>query len=313
MSHTFWIDLANRKLVTSRFSKLEAPIPEFTQGDSPLIELRFMMPTGGADPFYEEMLLPEGTTVRVAIGKIDTLPARGKFRIGYISNATPWQPHNVSADVLTNAFNLLPSVAVAGGVTVLGQAGGPWLFYWNVPGERSAITADTTQLQPSSQAVFHCLQKGSVTSTEIQKLKLKQLPATWQGEWTDTYNRKGKTGILRLDTVGIEDLLAGREFVETFLEIEITTPNERLTILQTKCRIFNDMIEDAPMIATPLETAFTSEAFEQMLNTQGLVFGDFARIVPVSTDEGLGIAIETRVPLGEWELQVSITSETMTP
>lgn len=58
-------------------------------------------------------------------------------------------------------------------------------------------------------------------------------------------NFSGKVGILSLNTVEVENLLAGNESATATLEIEVETNGVRNTLIQTPVTIVNDLIDEA--------------------------------------------------------------------
>lgn len=183
VSFSLWIDTANRRLVSGFNSNLQSEVPVFCQGDLAKVDLHLLRPTGILGSIYEELEISEEAVVRVAIGRIDSRPTSGSFRLAFQGDKTPHLPFNATAEAIQSALNALPSVAGNGNLTVQGNVGGPWTLYWNLLGSKALVTADTTLLLPQSQAILTTVRAGSSEGAAIQTIKLKQMPAAFQNEW----------------------------------------------------------------------------------------------------------------------------------
>jgi hypothetical protein len=410
-SVSLWIDTATRRLVAGFNSNLQADTPVFCQGDLTELDIHLLRPTGILGQLYEEIEIDPGATVRLAVGRIDAKPAAGSFRLSFQGERTPHLPHNATAEAIQSALNALSTVANSGNLTVQGNVGGPWSIYWNLLGPKGLITADINLLLPRSQAVTTVIREGTNEGAAIQGLKLKQLPAALQSDWSPlppptvgisrlqtgsaeaneiqririapaayagtftlrygaqstgslgfdataeavlqaigplpgigegnvsvtkvasgvwdvqfigtlanapqnlfTANSSslrgftGRTGVLNLNTPGIEDLLEGRERATATLEIEISSDSKPRTYLQMPCTVLNDMIEDLPAEPVPFEYALTPSGLAREIRDHGLLIGDFARLVPIEEGTERGLAIETLNPDGSWLRHSELTS-----
>lgn len=178
------IDLQNRRLVKSFDANVGVSLPSFYQGDTQDIFLRFVNPTGRTDiPFTE--VDPTGWTVKLGIGTIGAAPTSGTFTLTYGANTTTGIAYNAAAATVENAVDALASVVSAGGVTVSGNAGGPWNIAFNSVGTRTDISGVGTSLAPISQVVQSGIQTGSATLSSIQQISLVQNPIAFQDTWSD--------------------------------------------------------------------------------------------------------------------------------
>jgi len=76
----------------------------------------------------------------------------------------------------------------------------------------------------------------------------------------------GKSANLRLDTVGVEEMLSGKTSEKATLEIEVTTlEGTRHTYLQIPCTLLNDMLDGQPYSPIPMTVFYTKEQIDALL------------------------------------------------
>lgn len=180
-----YIDIVNKQLVTSyRNASPVSSLPGFFQNDTVTIQLHFLNPTGDLSfPFsYVDF---SGSTTKLGIGTIDATPTAGTFTITFGANTTSALAYNISASALSTALNALASIITAGGVTVSLLTTGQYQVTFTTPAVTALMTGSATGLAPSSNIVVSRLLTGSASVSEIQKIKLLQIPAVYQNSWTN--------------------------------------------------------------------------------------------------------------------------------
>lgn len=188
-----YIDTTNKRLITSFLSTIN-PLSALVweAGDLVPLQLHFLQanPSSGTlgqlpysyiDP---STLLP----VSLALGSIGQLPTAGTFTVTYGANTTTALAFNITAAALSTALNLLASVTSAGGVTVTGNAGGPYRITFTTPGVISTVfSVNAGELSPTSQGIVAIAVTGSTGVNEVQVITLLQNPAALLTSWTATY------------------------------------------------------------------------------------------------------------------------------
>ena len=176
-SHTFWIDYESGKLLESFTSGAEAKDPVFVQGDTGKVEIHLLRRNGS---IREEIGLPAGATLKMGIGRLETAPTGGSFRLGYKGVASAEIAYNADATAIQSALNGIPAVASEGGISVA-VAGDAFLLSWISGTTHDPITSDPDGLFPTSQIVL----VGQVAG-DIQKvlLHLQQSPVAFLQTFT---------------------------------------------------------------------------------------------------------------------------------
>lgn len=176
-SHTFWIDYESGKLLESFTSGAQAKNPVFIQGDTAKVEVHLLRRNGS---IREEISIPAGATLKMGIGRLESQPTAGTFKIGYKGTASAEIPFNASASALQTALNGIPAVASEGGISVE-TAGDAFLLTWNSGTSHDPLTSDPDELFPSSQVIL----VGQVVG-DVQKvlLHLQQSPVAFLQTFT---------------------------------------------------------------------------------------------------------------------------------
>lgn len=176
-SHTFWIDYESGKLLESFTSGAQAKNPVFIQGDTAKVEVHLLRRNGS---IREEISIPAGATLKMGIGRLESQPTAGTFKIGYKGTPSAEIPFNASASALQTALNGIPAVASEGGISVE-TAGDAFLLTWNSGSSHDPLTSDPDELFPSSQVIL----VGQVVG-DVQKvlLHLQQSPVAYLQTFT---------------------------------------------------------------------------------------------------------------------------------
>jgi hypothetical protein len=176
-SHTFWIDYESGKLLESFTSGAQAKAPVFVQGDTAKVEIHLLRKNGS---IREEIGIPAGATLKMGIGRIETAPTGGTFKLGYKGTASAEIAYNANATAIQSALNGIPAVASEGGISVA-VAGDAFLLSWNSGTTHDPITSDPDALFPTSQIVL----VGQVVG-DVQKvlLHLQQSPVAFLQTFT---------------------------------------------------------------------------------------------------------------------------------
>ena len=176
-SHTFWIEYESGKLLESFTSGAQAKSPVFIQGDTAKVEVHLLRRNGSS---REEISIPAGATLKMGIGRLESKPTAGSYKIGYKGTASAEIPFNASASALQTALNGIPAVASEGGISVE-TAGDAFLLTWNSGSTHDMLGADPDELFPSSQVIL----VGQVVG-DVQKvlLHLQQSPVAFLETFT---------------------------------------------------------------------------------------------------------------------------------
>jgi hypothetical protein len=99
----------------------------------------------------QALLTVDGTNLnQPPISEVQSIPqpgaSGGTFTVTGAAEPTGLMAFNISVADLQTALNLLSDISAAGGVTVGGADGGPWIVTWNSAGPQPLLTTDGSAL-----------------------------------------------------------------------------------------------------------------------------------------------------------------------
>ena len=184
MARDLFIDTTNRRLAVSTTNLAPATTQRFVRGDTGAFNLYFLEATGVINnPF--KVIDKTSSTVKFAIGSRTATPTNGTYTLSFSAETTGAINYSATSGTIQQSLNLLSSISSAGGVSVSGSPETTFVVRFNNNGARSTITANVSQLIPSTQASIEKRITGSSTSQEIQEMQLRLNPAVYQNTWGD--------------------------------------------------------------------------------------------------------------------------------
>jgi hypothetical protein len=171
---TLWIDMSTGKFLSGWQSISFAQKISLKQGDLIGVELHIINNyLGGSFSEYE---FSPSTAVTLAIGRIDTAPESGTFKLTYGGLSTAALPAGATAAQVQTALNALAVITTEGGVVVT-KTSNSYRIVWNTP----AVTANVlsysfNELYPTSTVNASAVKVGSLTQKQIYQVHIKQAP-----------------------------------------------------------------------------------------------------------------------------------------
>ena len=171
---TLWIDMSTGKFLSGWQSISSAQKISLKQGDLIGVELHIINNyLGGSFSEYE---FSPSTAVTLAIGRIDTAPESGTFKLTYGGLSTSALPAGATAAQVQTALNALAVITTEGGVVVT-KTSNSYRIVWNTP----AVTANVlsysfNELYPTSTINASAIKVGSLTQKQIYQVHIKQAP-----------------------------------------------------------------------------------------------------------------------------------------
>jgi hypothetical protein len=175
-SLTLWIDIATGKLVSGWQSISFAPNPVLKQGDTIGVELHLIKNFNGGS--FAEYEFSPSTAVTLAIGRVDTAPESGTFKLVYGTDTTSALNATASASEVQTALNALASVTAEGGLTVT-KVSNSFRIVWNTASVTSnQLSYSFNELYPTSSIGINKTKTGSVSPAQkqIYQIHIKQSP-----------------------------------------------------------------------------------------------------------------------------------------
>ncbi len=166
--------MTSGKLLSGWQSISYAQKPVLKQGDLLGIELHIIKNyLGGSFSEYE---FSPSTAVTLAIGRIDTAPDSGTFKLTYGGNTTSAINADATATEVQTALNALASITTEGGVTVT-RVANSYRIVWNSPVvTTNSLNYSFNELYPTSTINPSLVKAGSLTQKQIYQLHIKQAP-----------------------------------------------------------------------------------------------------------------------------------------
>jgi hypothetical protein len=183
-NYDLWIDASNGRLYDGWNSNNDAGNIIFRQGDKVGLNLHLVRKSNTGADFHEEVLFPDNCIVRVAVGKVDTAPTDGSWRVTFDGD-TATIPYDATNTEINTLFNAIPSIVTAGGVLVTKLSDTIFKVDFLNVGVRSAMTIDATGLVPSCTSRRIPLKVGSSSVRESFTIKVYQTPVAFQSVFTD--------------------------------------------------------------------------------------------------------------------------------
>lgn len=237
MATTFFINLDTGKLQSSLTNQAEPDTPEFSAGDIPDLDVRFVRSGAYVDLTARNLFL--------GIGTRSNKPTQGQFYLTY-SSVTTEDPlnYNATAAEVQDALEGLSTIG-SGNVQVTGPDGGPWVVEFIEDLELTAaslISANAFTLLPLATVTVDRLQTGSASVNELQTIRLEQAPLTQNTSWTAGATPTfAFTGSIDLGTEPLQLALANKH--EHILSMEVRTLSGLVPItrLRQAVRVFGSI------------------------------------------------------------------------
>jgi len=180
---TLWADSNRGELVTGWQVNSNLGPLNLRQGDTIGIELHWV--EQGAGTLMREVVWPPAANITLAIGRIDSAPTSGVYRLAYAGAQTTDLAYNATAVQIQAALNALAGITTDGGVTVI-KATTTIRVTWNLVGVPSGtLTVYENDLTPTSSIGIGTARAGSLTAAQITQLHLKQAPVAVCTVWED--------------------------------------------------------------------------------------------------------------------------------
>lgn len=176
------IDVSKGKPVKDFLSNVQTLLPEVKQGDTLRLIVSAVRPSL-LSPFRPWEYVTLSANLIAAIGLPTGTPDFGTFTLTFGANTTSALAYNISAADLQTALNALASITSAGGVTVTGDAGGPYRVIFTNVGDRAAMTGDGAALYPETNVEIVVTRDGTASLAEIQTIYFERQPAAICMSW----------------------------------------------------------------------------------------------------------------------------------
>lgn len=171
-----FLDFINRKLVRAYDSSASAPKLKLFKGDVDQFKIHLLEPTGQANEPFRYPDFSVGAA-KLAVGSHGLKPLYGTFKLTYDGEETGNIALAAAASTVQTELNALPAITSAGGVTVEGDAGGPWTVIFVVDGARLDFGGNPGRLAPASFVRISEVAEGDASGPSIQKVELVRNPA----------------------------------------------------------------------------------------------------------------------------------------
>lgn len=171
-SVVLWVDPLANRLVAGWQSNLPAPKPQFRQGDEIPVVIRKVQSQYAPYGAMEEIAFDGDVTVTV--GNRNAKPLGGYFTLTYDDSTSDDIPFNANAEMLEQAMNLMPSVAIEGGVKVTQLYGDAFKVAFNNVGARTALSGNGLLLMPQSLVSITTIKAGDADEQAVFLIVLRQ-------------------------------------------------------------------------------------------------------------------------------------------
>jgi hypothetical protein len=174
-----WISPTEGKVYSSLNPSSDPPALEFVQGDDVEVELHLCKKI---EDNLVEIDFPASAQVKLAVGKKDTGPEQGTYRIGYGSEFATLA-FDAASTAIQTALNAMVGIANAGGVSVVRLSAALVQIKFLNTGTNGSFTVNADGLLPTSYGKFVTIRAGNSTNRGTYFLKVAQSPIVYQTEW----------------------------------------------------------------------------------------------------------------------------------
>jgi hypothetical protein len=183
-ARVLWANSIRNAFVADWQSNSDLSSISLRQGDTVGIELHWVEQSVG-NPM-KEVVWPTAANITLALGRLDSPPTSGGYRLSYGGQTTPAIAFNAEAISIQAALNSLSSIASEGGVSVV-KTSTTWRAVWNVPGPvSSTITVAENALAPTSSLGIAVARTGATGVAHIVQVHIKQSPVAVCTTWENT-------------------------------------------------------------------------------------------------------------------------------
>jgi len=233
-------------------------LPDFVLGDDREIDLYLVDASG----VYTSASGDSSLTVELALVAVAEEPTSGTYTLSYDGDTTSALAYDASAADVETALNALASITYAGGVSLIGNDGGPFMVTFNSNGLRTAITGSSVDLNPASAVFTMNTEPGDGFTPSKQGIRIRQNVVAYQDTWAVITESGADVGWrANFATDSLEALLAlgGARSVTLQLELQITTTaGKRSTFMQSDVLLLNDGIDVSTLAPLQLPTFLSS-------------------------------------------------------
>lgn len=193
------IDTKTGRLLRDITSDVQIQPRPFVQGDTYNVRVMAVQARPGRpiDRVFDFVALP--AAIYVGLGDVGERPQSGVWTLTFDGDTTASLAYNATPSAIETALNALTSITTAGGVTVSGEAGGPYQVAFVNTGAQVALEATTGGLYPPTSATVYEARVGDASTAEIQIVALDRQSAALATTFTDLPAASGT----------VEEIIAG--------------------------------------------------------------------------------------------------------
>lgn len=166
------LDISTGKLVRNFTSA--APVPQLLayRSDSLDIRLRTVYPSGTSDYPFVDYPISASTAVELAIGIPGQDFTSGEIVLTFDGESATIENPKPTIEEVDAALSEMSTIQTYGGVTVIGEDGGPYRVVFNQIGNPPTISVNTDKMFPAGSATVDVYRAGGVSVAEIQDIYL---------------------------------------------------------------------------------------------------------------------------------------------
>ena len=179
------IDVKTGRLMRDITSDVQIQPRPLVQGDTYNVRVMALQARPGRpiDRVFDFVELP--AAIYVGLGDVGERPQSGVWTLTFDGDTTAALAYNATPAAVETALNALASITAAGGVTVSGEAGGPYQIAFADVGAQTALAATTGGLYPPTSATVYEARVGDASTAEIQIVALDRQSAALATTFTD--------------------------------------------------------------------------------------------------------------------------------
>ena len=207
-------------LETATIITRNTSLPDIVAGDRNQYAIKFVVEEG-----LEASWMGDGSVVQFSVGLFDA-PSGGTFDLSYSADgvgnweASPNIPHNVTAAALETRLNELPSIVAVGGLEVIGEPGGPFIFAFRSATQVGMFNANSVNLTPYS-GIHIAHAEGDPDSPARFILQMRRALAAFTDEWTYNAESLVYEGLMDFNSLNFKAAIGAAPLSQLTAEISV--------------------------------------------------------------------------------------------
>jgi hypothetical protein len=298
MTHKIFIDTDRSVFVKSKTSNLPAKLPLLKQSSNDTFEFYLLKKSSTPGTLYDYVEFPEGTSIELALGTIDTPAKYGGFKLISDELETEILDADSTSDAVETALNAVLDTRVS-----VSKIRAQYVITFLEKGAQDEITV-SEWLKPAVQVTSEIIKTGDADNAQVQLLRIRQLPLCFVDEFTyvvEDGDTIGVSCILEMDTENLNDYIYGLPLTALTLQLKTLIGIVPTLQFSETVGVVNDLYDGATLDPATLWDYYNKAETNGLLNGRLAIAENLSEIDANGTAAQL-TAIDNLSLYGFWSI-----------